>query len=228
MIGWVTVGLLGGLVGLDTTSFPQAMISRPLIAGTLTGAVFGRPLEGLVVGFIMEAFALMTLPVGASRYPESGTATVAATAAYLAVAPATASSGIAAPGVLALVIAFALAWEWVAGETVVFLRRANGRLLLEEEGVAAEALERRHLAAMTLDFVRGSVVVVTGGLLGAGLVGLAAPAWELGGRSTMAVLAVLTAAMIGTAVSLFGGVRARRYALAAGLAVGLLLGVMLP
>lgn len=223
MSTWITVGLLGGLVGLDTTSFPQAMISRPLIAGSLTGAVFGRPLEGMVVGFVMEAFALLTLPVGAARYPESGTATVAATAAYLAVAP-----GALDPGILALAIAFGLLWEWVAGETVIVLRRGNGRILLETDGVAARELERRHLTAMTLDFLRGAVVAAAGGFLAAGALGVVGPAWELGEHSTMAVLAAITAAMIGTAVPLFGGVRARRWALAAGLGLGFLIGAVLP
>ncbi len=223
MTTWVTVGLLGGLVGLDTTSFPQAMISRPLIAGTLTGAVFGRPFEGVMVGFVLEAFSLLILPAGAARYPESGTAAVAATSAYIAVAPVTLS-----PGLLALVVAFGLTWEWMAGGTVVLLRRGNGEMLLEEGGVAARELERRHLTAMTLDFVRGGLVTATGGLIATGLLQLLAPAWALGGRATLAVLAALTAAMVGTAVPLFGGIRSRGYALAAGLAVGFLLAVVLP
>lgn len=222
MTSWLIVGVLGGLVGLDTTSFPQVMISRPLVAGALTGAVFGRPMEGVAVGFVMEAFSLLVLPIGASRYPESGTATVAAASAYIAVAPAAFD-----PGILALVVAFALGWEWVGGVTVVLLRRSNGRILLEDDGVSGRELERRHLTAMTLDFVRGGVVAATGGLIAAGLLQLVGPFWELNGWSTMAVLAVLTAGMIGTAVPLFGGIRARRYALAIGLVVGLALGTLL-
>lgn len=223
MTSWLTVALLGGLVGLDTTSFPQAMISRPLVAGTLTGAVFGRPVEGLMVGFIMEAFALLVLPIGASRYPESSTATVAAAAAYLA----STTPGLEA-GVLALVVAFGLGWEWVAGETVVLLRRGNGQLLLEQGGVPARDLERRHLAAMSLDFVRGGVVAATGGLIAAGLLQLVKPAWGLGGELTMAMLAVMTAGMVGTAVPLFGGVRTRHVALVAGVIAGIVVAVVVP
>jgi len=174
MTSWLVVALLGGLVGLDTSSFPQAMISRPLVAGTLTGAVFGRPLEGLVVGFVMEAFSILVLPIGAARYPESGTAAVAATSAYLAVAPTGPDAG-----VLALVIAFGLGWEWLGGETIVLLRRGNGQILLREGGVAGTELERRHLMAMTLDFVRGAVVATTGGLIAAGLIPLVRPLWVL-------------------------------------------------
>lgn len=219
---WLTVAIVGGLVGLDTTSCPQVMISRPIVAGTATGALLGHPIGGLTVGFVMEAFALLTLPVGAARYPEAGTATVAAVGGAAAFAP-----GGFTPGALALVIAFALAWEWVGGQTVVLLRRTNGRLLLEDAGVTGRQLERRHVTAMVLDFVRGAAVTTTGGLLVAVLLHLVAPAWALPGGVTMAVLAVLTAGMMGTAVPLFGGIRARRYALLAGLAVGLILAAVL-
>lgn len=223
MTSWFAVALLGGLVGLDTTSFPQAMFSRPLVAGALTGAIFGRPTEGLIVGFIMEAYSLLVLPIGASRYPESGTATVAATSAYLVTTPAAFE-----PGTLTMVVGFALAWEWVGGGTVVVLRRTNGRILRAGVGTTARQLERGHVAAMALDFARGGVVAVTGGLIAAGLLRLAAPVWALGPGTTMAALAVLTAAMIGTAVPLFGGVRARRLTLVIGLGFGFILATVLP
>lgn len=222
MTSWVIVAVLGGIVGLDTTSFPQAMVSRPLVAGTLTGAVFGRPVEGLAVGFVLEAFSLLILPIGAARYPETGTATVAATSAYLAATPAGLS-----PGALALVVAFALGWEWVGGESVVLLRRTNGQIVLRRAGVPDRALERRHLAAMALDFGRGAVITVAGGLIATGVLNVVAPLWDLSARGTMAVLAVLTAAMIGTAVPIFGGIRARRTALATGVIVGLALAALL-
>jgi mannose/fructose/N-acetylgalactosamine-specific phosphotransferase system component IIC len=221
-MNWLAIALFGGFAGLDTTSFPQVMISRPLVTGALTGVLFGRPAEGLALGFIVEAFALIVLPVGAARYPESGTATVAATSAYMA-----ATTAGLAPGALALSVAFALGWEWVAGVTVVLHRRGNGRILLGPAGVPARQLERKHLAAMTTDFLRGAAITLGGALLGYGLLMALLPLWELGSELTLAVLAVLVATMIGTAVPLFGGLRARRIALAAGLCVGFLLAVVL-
>ncbi|MFW6331444.1 MAG: PTS sugar transporter subunit IIC, partial [Gemmatimonadota bacterium] len=130
MTEWLAVALLGALVGLDTTSFAQIMISRPVVAGALAGAVFGRPVEGVMLGFLLEAFALVTLPIGASRYPESGTAAVAATAALMGTVAGP------DPGTLVLALAFALGWERLAGETVVLLRRVNGRLLPRGSAVA--------------------------------------------------------------------------------------------
>ena len=40
--------LLGGICGLDVVSFPQAMISRPIVAATVAGALAGRAGLGLL------------------------------------------------------------------------------------------------------------------------------------------------------------------------------------
>ena len=76
------LAIIGGIVGLDATSFPQAMLSRPLVAGALAGLVFHRPLEGMLIGAVIEIFDLSNLPIGAARYPDSGTATVAGVGAF--------------------------------------------------------------------------------------------------------------------------------------------------
>ncbi len=222
MTPWLVVGFFGGLVGLDATSFPQAMISRPLVAGTLTGALFGRPLDGMVVGFVMEAYSLITLPIGAARYPESGTAAVAAVSAYMSVVP----PGIV-PGYLLMAIAFGLAWEWVAGETVVLQRRNNGHMLIREGALSPEPLQRAHVAAMTMDFLRGGVVAATGGLIGHGLLRLLMGQWGLADGLTLGLMTVLVATMVGTTIPLFGGARARRVSWAVGLGMGVLAVVLL-
>jgi mannose/fructose/N-acetylgalactosamine-specific phosphotransferase system component IIC len=70
----------GSLVGLDLVSVPQAMISRPLVAGTVAGWLAGDLEAGLRMGVLFELFALDVLPVGAVRYPDYGPATVVAAA----------------------------------------------------------------------------------------------------------------------------------------------------
>lgn len=67
---------LGAVLGLDVVSFPQAMISRPIVASTLAGAMLGQPVRGLIMGVALEFFALESMPFGASRYPEWGSAAV--------------------------------------------------------------------------------------------------------------------------------------------------------
>jgi PTS system mannose-specific IIC component len=72
--------LWGTLVGLDLVSVPQAMISRPLVAGSVAGWLAGDMEAGLRIGVLFELFALDVLPVGAVRYPDYGPATVGAVA----------------------------------------------------------------------------------------------------------------------------------------------------
>ncbi|MDQ3136008.1 MAG: PTS sugar transporter subunit IIC, partial [Gemmatimonadota bacterium] len=72
--------LWGTVVGLDLVSVPQAMLSRPLVAGTVAGWLAGDVQAGLRVGTVLELFALDVLPIGAVRYPDYGPATVVAAA----------------------------------------------------------------------------------------------------------------------------------------------------
>ncbi len=66
--------LLAGLVavfcGLDRMAISQFMISRPIVAGPLTGLVLGQPFVGLMVGALMELLWLGRLPVGATIPPD--------------------------------------------------------------------------------------------------------------------------------------------------------------
>jgi mannose/fructose/N-acetylgalactosamine-specific phosphotransferase system component IIC len=53
--------LWGAVVGLDLVSVPQAMLSRPLVAGTVAGWLAGDLEAGLRVGVLLELFALDVL-----------------------------------------------------------------------------------------------------------------------------------------------------------------------
>lgn len=172
---WLQVALLAGVIGLDSTAFPQVMISRPIVAGALTGLLFGRPAEGVMLGALLEVFHLATLPIGAARYPEAGTANVSGVAAYMFATPALDVPALFLAGV------FALAWERIAGGSVVVLRRANERLIVDAAAVAdpARLIERNHLLALVLDFLRGAIVTTVGALAGAALLLAFAPFWSL-------------------------------------------------
>ena len=54
------------------------MISRPIVGRHARRRAAGTPGRGLIAGAMLELFALETLPVGASRYPEWGSASVVA------------------------------------------------------------------------------------------------------------------------------------------------------
>jgi PTS system mannose-specific IIC component len=76
----LALGLLlwGTVVAVDLVTVPQGLLSRPLVAATVAGAMAGDTLAGLMVGTVLELYALEVLPIGASRYPDYGPASVAA------------------------------------------------------------------------------------------------------------------------------------------------------
>lgn len=113
--------MLGAVVGLDFVSFPQAMLSRPVVASTLAGALCGSAADGLLVGVLLECFALETMPFGASRYPEWGPASVAAGA----VAALPHADLLAAALLTPFAVLAGLACAFLGGQTLVWLRRFN-------------------------------------------------------------------------------------------------------
>ncbi len=154
--------LLGALLALDVVSFPQAMISRPLVAATIGGLVVGNAAAGLIIGAVLELIAMETLPVGASRYPEWGSASVVAGAVF-------ASLSISPPGALAVSVFAGVATAWVGGGTMYLLRRINGavaRRLLERGGpVTADMVMRLQLLGLGADFTRGALITLVALLL---------------------------------------------------------------
>ncbi len=147
----------GTLVGLDLVSVPQMMIARPLVAGSIAGAVLGDVKTGLELGVLFELFQYDILPVGAARYPEYGPATVAAVSA------AHAAAGTLGLGLGALV---GLITGMVGGLSLDVVRRLNSQAV-HRAGTALEAgdaraLERLHAASIVRDGARAAVVTGVG------------------------------------------------------------------
>ena len=220
-MNWLALGAFGGMVGLDATSFAQTMISRPLVAATVTGLIMGRPADALLLGSILELFALVILPVGAARYPEAGTAAVATTAACLTVAP------IMSPSIILLGVLFSLLWEHVGGVSVVLGRRFNERYAtldgIPESEQVDRQLERRQFVTMAVDFLRAAAVTLTGAYLGSLAVRSLAQLWMLDVVVAPAILSIGIACMVAAALPLFGGLRAQKLAFGLGLSFGLLI-----
>jgi mannose/fructose/N-acetylgalactosamine-specific phosphotransferase system component IIC len=208
----IAILLLGGWVAVDGTGFGQFMVSRPFVAATLAGWIVGDPRAGAEVGLLLEAFHLSVLPVGAARFPESGPPAVAAGAAYAA--------SEASPAVLVTALVFALAWEWVAGATVRSMRLANVHILGVHSSAAADSMQRRHLLAVGVDFLRGIVLAGVGlGVLIA-LIPLTREGWLLEVAGTRSVIGVLLVGLLATSARIFG-TRVRLFAAGAA-AAGLL------
>jgi len=147
----------GTLVGLDLVSVPQAMIARPIVAGPIAGAILGDIGTGLQLGVLFELFQYDILPMGATRYPEYGPATVAAVSA------AHAAAGTLGLGLGALV---GLITGMVGGLSLHAVRQLNTRAV-RHAAVALEAgdprvLERLHAASILRDGLRAAVVTALG------------------------------------------------------------------
>jgi PTS system mannose-specific IIC component len=214
----VPFALLGAIVGLDVVSFPQAMVSRPLVAATLAGALAGDPERGLVLGAVLELVALGTLPFGASRYPDWGSASVVGGALY--------ASGIATvPGSLALAVLGTLLAAWLSSQSMVWLRKLNAHwlrrslpLITAGTGDRVIALQLRGLVA---DLTRGGLV--TGLALAAFEPGydVLTDQWGTRGHVERAFIAGLTSALgAATIWMLVRGTPGARLWILAGLAAG--------
>jgi mannose/fructose/N-acetylgalactosamine-specific phosphotransferase system component IIC len=198
MLEFLLLLLVGTLAGVDLVSGPQVLLARPIVVGTLAGLVLGDPASGVLVGGILELYALEVLPVGSTRYPDHGPGVVAAV--WLTSQLGSTSAGY---GVLV-----ALGVAELGGWSLQRLRRMNGRAL-ELATPALEAGEARVAAALQWtgllrDALR-SVVLTATGLLAARLLFPYALAHAEAGEALAAlVLAIGLAGAVAGAVRTAG------------------------
>ena len=215
----VSLTVLGAVLGLDAVSFPQAMLSRPIVASTLGGAVVGDPLAGLLAGAALEFVALETLPVGASRYPEWGSASVVGGALI-------GSYGEASAGALSVTLFAAIATGWIGGWTMVQLRGLNAamarRFRAGINGGSAQAVVGLQFAGLLADFLRGGALTLVSLLVFDPLMHAALGVWGASPRYSRAVAVAVAASVASGAVwKLFRGTAHARWYLLGGLALGL-------
>lgn len=221
IIDLVPLALLGGLLGLDVVSFPQAMISRPLVAATLAGGLIGQAGSGLLVGAALELIALETLPFGASRYPEWGSASVVGGAIF-ATYPAHPA------GAMTLAILAALATTWVGGWTMVKLRQMNALWAARRrpalEAGARGAVIGLQVTGMTADFLRGAALTVIAYAALSPLAAMCIAIWSTDAQISRATVVAMAASVAGGAAwKIFHSVSGARWLFLGGLAVGLFL-----
>jgi PTS system mannose-specific IIC component len=212
--------LWGTLVGLDLVSVPQAMISRPLVAGTVAGWLVGDVHTGLRIGVLFELFALDVLPVGAVRYPDYGPATVAAVAL-----------GAESPWQLGLGVSAALGLVLgvLGGWSLQFVRRWNARAIQRRSASLAagesSAIRRLQYGGLLRDAGRGFILT----LLGVGIAILVKEHVRVDEQTYLALsLVAIGSALAAAANGAFrsAGRGARMRWLAAGAGVGVLLAVL--
>lgn len=197
LLDLIPIALLGALLGLDVVSFPQAMISRPIVAATVAGAFIGEPERGLLIGVVLELIALDTLPFGASRYPEWGSAAVVGGALFAA-QPA------GLYGALPAAVLAALLTASISGWSMVVLRRSiAGKLTRSRDSIeegSRDALLSLHLTGMTLDLLRGAAVTLASMLIFSPLVRAIVMIWATSPEVSRAVVVVAAAIVAGGAL----------------------------
>ena len=219
LVSLIPLALLGGVLGLDVVSFPQAMISRPLVAATLAGALIGQSAGGLLLGAALELIALETLPFGASRYPEWGSASVVGGAIF-------ASHPSHPAGAMTLATLAALATTWIGGWTMVKLRELNAVWARQRrdalEAGARGSVVSLQLQGMTADFLRGAALTALAYALLAPLAAACIALWSVDARISRCVIVGLAASVAGGAAwKLFHSTVGARWFFVGGLGVGL-------
>ena len=193
----IPLALLGAILGLDVVSFPQAMISRPIAAATLAGALVGRPGQGLIAGAMLELFALETLPFGASRYPEWGSASVVGGALF-------ASQPAGSAGALTVAVCASLATGWMGSWTMLLHRRFIARLATGmREALASgssDAVTSLQLRGLTSDVVRGGVLTWLSLLAWVPLSAALLDQWTFSASASRAVVVIAAGAVSGGAI----------------------------
>ena len=213
------IALLGAVCGLDFVSFPQAMISRPIVGATAGAAITGNASEGLLIGVVLELLALDTRPFGASRYPEWGTAGVTGGAVFAAV-------GASRPGALAIAVFIALVTAMLSGSSMVVLRKLIGA----RAGAAREVIESGshravaglQLFGLTADLARGFLLTLIAVALALPLASGMAGIWGLPATFSNAAVIGLAGAVAGGSIWKFFTAGTRTgWLFLAGLVIGL-------
>jgi PTS system mannose-specific IIC component len=212
--------ILGAVLGLDVVSFPQAQVSRPLVAATAAGYFLGETWAGLLVGATLELIALETLPFGASRYPEWGSAAVVGGALF-------AEHPDGAAGAMMTAVLAALVTAWFGGWSMVMLRRLNAKWAKLRLEALARGSERTvvglQVAGLTADLARGGLLTLLALLILRPVMQASVSLWTVDVRYSRAfVVGVAATVAAGAAWKIFHSTPGARWFFLGGLAIGLL------
>jgi mannose/fructose/N-acetylgalactosamine-specific phosphotransferase system component IIC len=171
-----------------------------------------------MIGAALELIALETLPFGASRYPEWGSAAVVGGAIF-------AANPTHPAGAMTLGVLTALATTWVGGWTMVKLRQWNAHWAARKrdalEAGARGAVISLQLMGMTADLARGLLLTALAYSLLAPLSAWCLVHWSTDARLSRAIVVAVAASVAGGAAwKLFHATAGARWFFVGGLAVG--------
>jgi PTS system mannose-specific IIC component len=200
------------------------MLSRPIVGATLAGAFLGDATAGLLAGATLELFAVDTLPFGASRYPEWGSAGVIG-GAFFASATEFEAGRLTTSVLAALVIA------WIGGWSMVQVRKLNAYWAHGQHEAVASGARRTviglQVAGLVADFFRGIILTALGVAALHPLQRAALASWGTDAPMSRAwVTGAAGAVALGAAYKLFHAVPGFRWHFLLGLAGGIALVVL--
>ncbi len=148
------VSFWGGIVAMDTTAALQIMISRPLIASSVTGLILGDFQSGLFIGIFLELLWINELPVGAARFSEGNIGATAAAAIAV-----TSNNLIFRPvPSMALALMIAVPVSIIGSYLVEYMRKINSKSfdnLFVSPYLTIKKVSRAHLSGIWLAFLLG-------------------------------------------------------------------------
>jgi PTS system mannose-specific IIC component len=154
----IIVSLVGAVLCLDRI-VPQIMLSRPIIAGPITGLVLGDPYTGLVIGAFIELLWIDRSPIGVYVPPNDTIVAVCATAGSILVGN---TAGQVNPELIALSVLLFVPLGIVGQRVDIYLFRSNDRL---SEATVCDAREgntagisKNHLLGILKSFVSMAVL----------------------------------------------------------------------
>lgn len=151
--------VLGGLFSLDLLVAFQFMVSRPLVAATITGLALGHPAAGLSFGCLMELIWMGALPVGSVVPPDFSLGAVIGSSAAIAMHEFGGGHTWETGTVWALLWSLPLAS--LGGLLEQGQRRLHGRLvqwaMTAFERGDGRALDKAVCASLGLSFLRGFI-----------------------------------------------------------------------
>lgn len=221
LIDVLPIAILGGILGLDVVSFPQAMISRPLVAATLAGGLIGDAMSGMLVGAALELIALETLPFGAAKYPEWGSAATVGGALF-------AGHPTHPAGSMTMAVIAAIATGWIGAWTMYQLRKLNASAANRHrtglEAGARGTVIGLQLSGLSLDLLRGMLLTGLAYAALRPLMEMVIQVWDMEGMvSRSLVVGVAASVAMGAAWKLFHSVPWARWTFMAGLVIGIVL-----
>jgi PTS system mannose-specific IIC component len=145
----------GGLMALERRAFLQAMVSRPLVAATVTGLLADDVLAGLFIGLVFELLHLGGASLGGAHADHDTLPAVAAAGLAASVGQTTGSDATPAIWAIAILICapFGRAGLMLENRLDARARKYFGRALTAADAGNVRKVSHQNLRAMWPQFV---------------------------------------------------------------------------